>query len=285
MIRILKRGQGFTNYNPSMRYPLTYYPSYDHCFHYPIEEVFIPITEKSVPNIAPFYLVSNFGRIFHRFLNDFLTINIDSKGYSYKPLLLLNKQQINVRVHRIVLMEFNYVPGCEKLLVNHKDGNKINNIITNLEWCTYSENIYHAYNVLNLGRTHSSKYSDESLINSICKDLQDGKLYIKDIGQKYNVPEDLVFSILYGKAHKEISKNYTFSQRKSKFSTDDINNICQILSTLDNPIKPSISNNNCRLVLQQIGLADSMITQNLIELIRNIYLRKTFRKISQNYIW
>lgn len=47
-------------------------------------------------------------------------------------------------VHRVIATAF--IPVVDgKNFVNHKDGNKQNNAVKNLEWCTRSENMYHAY--------------------------------------------------------------------------------------------------------------------------------------------
>ncbi len=49
-----------------------------------------------------------------------------------------------IRVHRLVA-EYFLPPIKNKPHVNHKDGNKLNNHIGNLEWCTASENMLHSY--------------------------------------------------------------------------------------------------------------------------------------------
>lgn len=52
----------------------------------------------------------------------------------------------NFRVHQLVAKEF--IPNPLNLVeVNHKDGDKSNNNSYNLEWCTRSENILHAYDI------------------------------------------------------------------------------------------------------------------------------------------
>ena len=50
-------------------------------------------------------------------------------------------------IHRLLAMAF-IENKDNKRCVNHKDGDKLNNCIENLEWCTYSENNQHAYDVL-----------------------------------------------------------------------------------------------------------------------------------------
>lgn len=48
-------------------------------------------------------------------------------------------------LHRVMLMSFNFIPNYKEKEVNHVDGNKKNNSLSNLEWCTKSENANHAY--------------------------------------------------------------------------------------------------------------------------------------------
>ena len=68
-----------------------------------------------------------------------------TSGYKF-IVLTKNKESKNFSVHRLVAESFientnNYTD------VNHKDGNKKNNCVENLEWCTRSENLKHAINI------------------------------------------------------------------------------------------------------------------------------------------
>lgn len=50
----------------------------------------------------------------------------------------------HILIHRTMMVTFNPVDGMDNLQVNHIDGNKQNNVIENLEWCTREENMQHA---------------------------------------------------------------------------------------------------------------------------------------------
>ena len=70
----------------------------------------------------------------------------DKDGYLRISLICSEGKPRNFAVHRLVLQAFSGIVGDQ---VNHKDGDKRNNVISNLEWCTGSENVTHAFRVLN----------------------------------------------------------------------------------------------------------------------------------------
>lgn len=86
--------------------------------------------------------------------------SISKKGYHNINIESDDKSKTSFRVHRIVAMTF--IPNPEnKLFVNHKDGNKSNNHVDNLEWCTHSENVRHAH-ANNLVKRHTITLNTET---------------------------------------------------------------------------------------------------------------------------
>ncbi len=63
------------------------------------------------------------------------------------PYLLVNVWGFGTHtVHRLIAMTFNECPGhFDDFVINHKDGDKLNNYPENLEWVTHSDNAFHAY--------------------------------------------------------------------------------------------------------------------------------------------
>ena len=105
---------------------------------------------KDVIGYEGMYQVSNCGRIKslkRKFvLKDVILKNgINQNGYPVINLCDNGEQKLKT-IHRIVLEAFTE-PESHKNCINHIDGNKINNNINNLEWCTQKENVRHAFRI------------------------------------------------------------------------------------------------------------------------------------------
>ena len=121
-----------------------------------------PICEewKPVNNFEGMYMVSNMGRVKSL---DRIIFQKDRSGniskHIYKGKILKKCTQVNgyetidlhknsktqrYLVHRLVAEHFLEKPKGKEY-INHKDNTRNNNIYTNLEWCTQSENIQYAY--------------------------------------------------------------------------------------------------------------------------------------------
>ena len=99
---------------------------------------------RDIPDYEGFYQVSDLGNVRSIRFNKIRNMKSwDSHGYRAVELCM-NNNRYTVGIHRLVALTF--IPNPEnKPEVNHKDRNKSNNNVENLEWVTQSENVAHAY--------------------------------------------------------------------------------------------------------------------------------------------
>lgn len=178
---------------------------------------------KDINGYEGYYQVSNLGNV--KSLNRVITmkdgrkktlkersipINKFTNGYLYVKLYKDSKC-FHFSIHRLIAIHF--LDGYSELKneINHKDGNKENNSIDNLEWCSRSENVKHAFSTglrVGIGKigqeNNSSKLTNEQVLE--IKSLK-GKMTGNKVAKKYSVSHPVIYSIWNNKTWTHIQPN------------------------------------------------------------------------------
>ena len=107
----------------------------------------------------PLYVISNCGRIMNIRTKRLLKQCIGNNGY-YEVNLWKNNKGRTIQIHRLVYSTFTQDYELQGYVINHKDGNKLNNNLANLEKVTYQENNLHAAYTI---KTHGSEQPIQQL--------------------------------------------------------------------------------------------------------------------------
>lgn len=195
------------------------------------------MTEEWKPIKGLHYEVSSFGNIrnseSHKLISQF-----DKNGEGYiRVNLFSNGKKKRYFIHRLVAETF--IPNPEnKPQVNHKDGNKQNNELSNLEWVTCSENGLHYYHVIlglpvkekvykagsfsikakKIKRTSSNKYRKKVYPDYNGKGKQPEEIHIKAWETRHKVLSErnkIILDLLEkGKTKREVAKIFNLSLRQ-----------------------------------------------------------------------
>ena len=135
------------------------------------------------------YYATDTGDIYSRYVTDGHNIygrikklkpNKNEDGY-YKVKLRKDGKTYNKFVHRLIAETF--IPNPEnKPEVNHKNGIKTDNRVSNLEWCSRSENMKHSYKVLGHKGAFFNKRGIKCPFSKIVLQIKDGKVIAEFYG-------------------------------------------------------------------------------------------------------
>ena len=167
------------------------------------------------PEVADHFYISNYGKVYSAYTNMIMTTQISNAGYEMVNLSLKDKNDRKSKpmsIHRLVMLCFCPIPNADEMQVNHIDGVKTHNWLSNLEWVTRSENMKHCYrNNLEInGEDHPWATITEEVVHEICRKLQEG-MSNPDIAELVlgdRKRDGLVNSIRIGNAWVNVSQYY-----------------------------------------------------------------------------
>lgn len=216
----------------------------------------------------PHYAVTREGQVYSLHTNKFLSKN-KMLGCYMGVTICEEMVRVEELVHRLVAKA--YIPNPNNLpCVNHKDGDKLNNSVSNLEWCSYLENTQHAMDT-GLRRTsviNEYRSLSNEVASKICDMLEQGSRN-KDICELLNVDCETVSGIKSGRYYKDISEDFDFRKVSSsnRISEQKVIKICELLIE-------GFTINKIRLEVQVN-----------FSVVKSIKERKTYTYISKSYEW
>lgn len=189
-------------------------------------------------DIKPIYAINRKGDIINTVTGNKIKTSITTRGYLDAILYTDQGKRKHVLVHRIVFWTFNDVDEeyFDSHVVNHKDCDKLNNDIDNLELVTQLYNSQHAVGnnkYESLENRYNSNLTNEQ-VHMICRGISEGKTY-KEIFHTVKNPSltnDVYKKIKTRKNYTKISNQYDFTQavdvKHSKLLKEKIAILCII---------------------------------------------------------
>ncbi len=165
---------------------------------------------KAIPGYEISYEASSFGRIrrigFGRGVKSMRIIRPWTGNHQYFVLRLCkNCVKKTFLVHRLVAMTF-IENSDESLSVNHKDFNRKNNHVDNLEWLTHIENIRHA--IPRMGKHKGESHKKAKLKICDVKEIrglyEKGGQSIADIARQYSITAPACSCVIHRKTWKHV---------------------------------------------------------------------------------
>ena len=173
----------------------------------------------------PNYAVDEKGNVFSFLSHRFLKNSLSSTSKSLRVNLYdWDSKPKTVEIHRLVAEMFIPNPdGC--LVVNHIDGNRSNNHVSNLEWCSHEHNSVHAV------RTGLSKARslDEATVTNLLSMMEEGYRNV-DLAEITGIDYHVIAKIRQGANYRHLWENFEIPSKKHAISIATVLKIKQLLA-------------------------------------------------------
>jgi hypothetical protein len=168
---------------------------------------------RMIPGYEGIYAISNYGKVQRlaagnqTYIGKVLKPIINKKtGYPYVKLCNKGKA-LKAQLHILVANLFLLPPTNSAFIVNHKDGNKLNPVYTNLEWISRSDNAKHAIKTglqkLCFGEKNGATRLKFDDVKAIREAFASGKVSQKELSEKYGISVVYVSNLVNKKYRAE----------------------------------------------------------------------------------
>lgn len=239
------------------------------------------------------YCITKGGEVYSLLSNRFMKQSKSHNGYLFVSIKNDSGKFFGKKVHRLVLQTFSPISDDSSMQVNHIDGEKENNNLSNLEWKTYEENMVHAHQNNLIGANFSNEHTvfpedheiifteesemitsrkdiGEELIHVIYQRLQDG-YRICDLSKMIGVKDYTIKSLVNtpNKGMVEILKGYDLSKRfkPNLTSTATVIKVCEML----------VEGKSNYAIAKLLNVSEATV--------RKIKKRQTHKNIGATYEW
>lgn len=167
------------------------------------------------------YLISNYGDVYNLKYNRMCPRREDLSGYTLCNIYINGKIYV-IRINRAVMLAFHPIENAEKYVVNHLNGNKLDNYEDNLEWTTHYGNKIHAIenNLINpeseKSINHNKILEDKMIRERLIYDLYLSGMSVDTIHKSTGIKKNIITRIANDNS-------------SSKYTEHDIRLVCELL--------------------------------------------------------
>ena len=151
------------------------------------------------------YQISNLGRIYSKKRRTCLKVKrLGNSGY-YQVRLSKDGSYVYKNLHRLIAETF--IPNPNNLrTVNHINGNKLDNRISNLEWADDSTQQHHAY-LTGLKDSTQHVLSEQEILE-VYKKYFENNQSIYSLAKEYNTRKQQIAKLVKGQRHQSLYRQY-----------------------------------------------------------------------------